>query len=122
MQPVLTPDVLHYAILISGWVAVPALVVASLVLHLRLHSRWSLSLLLGLVVVLSGQTLQLFSPIDDLAYEEFRGIVVSSGELPLEWYAGSLVSAAGLLIAAAGALGLAFTVPRSTQTREGGEF
>ena len=70
--------------------------------------------------MLSGQTLQLFSPIDDLAYEEFRGIVVSSGELPLEWYAGSLVSAAGLLIAAAGALGLAFTVPRSARTREGG--
>ena len=71
-------------------------------------------LLLGLVVILSGHLLQLFSPIDDLGYEEFRGIVVSSGEFPLEWYAGSLVSAGGLLVAAAGALGLAFSTPRSS--------
>ena len=62
----------------------------------------------------SGQLLQLLSPIDALAYEEFRGIVVSSGELALQWYAGSLISRVGLLIAAAGALGLAFTAPRST--------
>ncbi len=109
----MTPDTLHYALLVTAWVCVPALVLASLVLHRRRPSRWSLSLLLGLMAILSGQTLQLFSPIDDLPYEEFRGIVVSSGELPLEWYVGSLVSSAGLLIAAAGALGLAFTTPRS---------
>ena len=112
----MTPDSLHYALLVTAWVGVPALVLASLVLHLRRPSRWSLSLLLGLVAILSGQTLQLFSPIDELAYEEFRGIVVSSGELPLEWYVGNLVSSAGLLIAAAGALGLAFTLPRSNSS------
>ena len=108
----MTPDALHYTFVIAGWVAVPTLVLASLVLHRRARTRWSLLLLTGLALVLSGQALQLFSPIDDLAYDEFRGIVVSSGELPPEWYAGSLLSAAGLLVASVGALGLALTAPR----------
>ena len=96
----MTPDALHYALLVTAWVGVPAMTLASLVLHQRQRSRWTLLLLLGLLTILSGQTLQLFSPINDLPYDEFRGIVVSSGELPLAWYAGSLVSSAGLLIAA----------------------
>ncbi len=107
----MTPDALHYVLAISGWVALPALAIAAIVLHQRLRSRSSRFVLLGLAVVLSGHALQLASPVDDIGYEEFRGIVVSSGEFPLSWYAGSLVSAAGLLIVAAGALGLAFTSP-----------
>ena len=107
----MTPDTLHYGLLLTAWLAVPLLVLASVVLHRRWRSPWSLSLLLGLVAILSGQALQLLSPIDDLAYEEFRGIVVSSGEFPLEWYLGTLVSSAGLLVAAVSALGLALTIP-----------
>ena len=109
----MTPDALHYVLLIPSSVALAALVVAVLVMHLRVRSRWSLTLLAGLVAVVSGQALQLFSPIDALEYDKFRGIVVSSGERPFEWYAGSLISSLGLLVAAAGALGLAFTAPRS---------
>ena len=110
----MTPDALHYALVLTGWVAVPILVLASLVLHRRMRSRWSLLLLLGLMVILAGRVLQLLSPVEDLSYEEFRGIVVSSGEFPVGWYAGNLVSAGGLLISAAGALGFAFPAPRST--------
>ena len=109
----MTPDALHYTLLLTVWVALPALVLAAFVLHHRLRSFWSLSLLLGLVGVASGQALQFFSPIDTLPYEEFRGIVVSSGELPFAWHVGSIISAAGLLITTLGALGLAFTVPHS---------
>lgn len=109
----MTPDALHYALMTASWVAVPALVFAAAVLHWRVRSRWSGLLAVGLVAVLAGQAIQLFSPIQGLGYESFRGIVVSSGELPLAWHAGSLVAAAGLLIAAVGALGLAFTTPRS---------
>ncbi len=69
-------------------------------------------MLLGLAFVLSGRVVQLLSPTNDLAYEEFRGIVVSYGELPLAWYAGDLISSAGLLVVAAGALGMAFTTER----------
>ena len=103
----MTPDALHYALVLTGWVAVPSLLLAALVLHRRLRSRWSLLLLLGLMVILSGRALQLLSPVEDIGYEEFRGIVVSSGVLPIEWVAGSLVSTAGWLTVAAGALGLA---------------
>ena len=110
----MTPDTLHYTLLLTAWVAVPALALASLVLHRRRRSPWSLSLLLGVVAILFGQALQLLSPIDELSYEEFRGIVVSSGEFPLEWYMGSLVSSGGLLMTAVGALGLAFTIPPSS--------
>ena len=108
----MTTDTLHYAIMLTGWVAVPALLLASLILYSRVRSRWSLALLMGLVLILSGRIVQLFSPINDLAYEEFRGIVVSYGELPLAWYAGDLISSAGLLVAAMGALGMAFTTER----------
>lgn len=108
----MTPDALHYALLLAGSVAFAALVLAALVLHRRLRSRFSLILLLGMAIVSLGRALQFFSPVDDLVFEEFRGIVVSSGVLPLAWYAGSLVSAAGLLTVAVGALGLAFGAPR----------
>ncbi len=110
----MTPDALHYALVLTGWVAVPSLLLAALVLHRRMRSRWSLLLLLGLMVILSGRVLQILSPVEDLSYEEFRGIVVSSGEFPVGWYAGRLASAGGLLISAAGALGFAFSAPRST--------
>ena len=108
----MTPDALHYALLLAGSLAFAVLVLACLVLHHRLRSRWSLILLLGLAIICLGRALQFFSPVDDLVYEEFRGIVVSSGVLPIEWYAGRLISAAGLLTVAVGALGLAFGAPR----------
>lgn len=73
--------------------------------------------MLGLLVVLFGSALKHFAPVDELASEEFGGIVVSSGAFPLEWYGGSLVSALGLLIAGAGALGLAFTASRAATPR-----
>jgi hypothetical protein len=114
----MTPDTLHYFLQISGGVAVSALVLAALVLHRRLRSRCSSLLLLGLLVALSGHALQLFSPVDDLAYEEFRGIVVASGAFPMQWYAGQVVSALGLLITAAGGLGLAFTAPREARVSD----
>ena len=113
----MTPDSVHYILLVSNWIALPCLVLAVLILHRRLRSRWSLTLLVGLIVILSGQVLQQFSPLGDLGYEEFRGIVVSSGAFPFQWYAGSLVSAFGLLTAAAGALGLALSVPPARPLR-----
>ena len=108
----MTPDTLHYLLLASVCIALPGLVLASLLLHRQVQSRWSASLLGGILLVLSGQVLQFFSPVAELPLDEFRGIVVATGELHVAWFAGSLVTAAGLLITTAGALGLALNSQR----------
>lgn len=106
----MTPDTLHHLFVVAGWIAVPAFLLAAFVLHRRVPSRWSLLLVLGLVTVAVGTATQQLTPDDRLSFEEFEGIVVSTGELPAVWYVGSLTAAAGWLLSAAGALGLAFSL------------
>lgn len=106
----MTPDLLHYVLVAAGWIAIPAFLVAALVLRARVQSRWSAVLVVGLCAILAGQVVQQLSPVHDQSLEEFKGIVVSTGRLPLVWYLGSLLSAAGWLTSAAGALGVAFAV------------
>ena len=110
----MTPDSLHYVFVAIGWIAVPVFLLAAIVFHRRVSSRWSLLLVVGLCVSLFGQAAQQFAPIHDLPYDEFKGIVVSTGRLPVVWYLGSLLSALGWLMSAAGALGVALHLePRS---------
>jgi len=113
----MTPDLLHYALLLSAWVALALMIVAGFVIHGRSRRRSSLLMLIGLLIAGLGQLLQLFSPIYDLAYEEFRGIVVSSGSLPSIWYAGSLVTSFGAVLAALSFLLLAVRWPARTPKR-----
>ncbi|MCP5066019.1 MAG: hypothetical protein GY946_05570 [bacterium] len=111
----MTPDLLHYVFVAAGWIAIPAFLLAALVIHRRVPSRWTALLIAGIATSLLGQAAQQLAPIHDMAYEEFRGVVVSTGSLSLAWHAGSLLSAAGWIVSASGALGFALRgLPRPT--------
>ena len=103
----MTPDFLHFGLLVAGWIGLPVLLAATLLVHRRLRSAASLCLLCGVSLIVVGRGVQTVSPVNDVTLEEFRGVIVSQGRFPVSWYVGSAASAAGLLLAAGGALAVA---------------
>ncbi len=88
-------------ILIGGNAALILLLAASVILHLRVRSAATLTLVAGNLIALAGLVIQVLAPMQDISYIRQGGeIVGATGGFSSGWYLGRVIFTTGLIIAA----------------------
>ena len=102
-------EIAHWFSFLGGVTAIPIFATAGVVLHYRLRQGSTMVLAAGLVLTAIGEFVQLFSPFENISYEESQNFITAHGTFPAIWYLGSVIVSIGFLVACAGFLWLSFT-------------